>query len=111
MNIRCFKVHPSDNVATMLDDVSSSSLQVTVLGSASESEVKALERISAGHKIALCNLDEGTPIIKFGVEIGRSSVAIRAGEWVHLHNCRSNFDERSQTLDVHTGATTDMKYE
>ena len=36
---------------------------------------------------------------------------IEAGRWVHLHNLASSFDERSSSLDVHTGAATDTKYE
>jgi hypothetical protein len=111
MNIRCFQVHLLDNVATLLDDVSAPSVAIYVLGSTNTADVIALEPITAGHKIAVRDIAAGEPVIKFGVEIGRSTAAIRAGEWVHLHNCRSNFDERSQTLNVHTGATTDMKYE
>ena len=50
-------------------------------------------------------------VVKFGVRIGHATAAIRAGDWVHLHNCASDVDERSGTLDLHTGATTDTKYE
>jgi hypothetical protein len=43
--------------------------------------------------------------------IGSASRDIAPGEWVHLHNCVSRFDERSKTLDVQTGAVTDTIYE
>ncbi|MGC4030381.1 MAG: SAF domain-containing protein [Tepidisphaeraceae bacterium] len=59
----------------------------------------------------MSDLAAGDPVIKFGVPIGRASRPIRRGEWVHLHNCDSNFDARSGTLDLHTGALTDTKYE
>lgn len=103
---RCFKIHPADNVATMLDDATSG--QVQVLGGYA---VRLLEPIKSGHKIALCDIPEGNPVIKFGVPIGRAICDIRTGQWVHLHNLASNFDSRSQTLDLHSGTPTDTKYE
>lgn len=106
---RCFKVQVVDNVATMLDDVAAG-VRVHVLGD-SDRIVESLEPISMGHKIALIDIAAGKSVVKFGVPIGHASRAIRAGQWVHLHNLTSNFDERSQTLDVQTGAATDTKYE
>ena len=43
--------------------------------------------------------------------IARATKDIRAGEWVHLHNIRSVYDERSSHLDVMTGAPKDTRYE
>jgi hypothetical protein len=83
---------------------------VDVLGETSGG-IEALEKIQAGHKVALVNLKSGDPVIKFGVPIGRATCQIRAGQWVHLHNCASNFDERSQTLDPTSGTPTDTRYE
>jgi hypothetical protein len=48
--------------------------------------------------------------VKYGVTIGVATEPIGAGTWVHTHNCRSELDERSHTLDRHTGAPTDIKY-
>jgi hypothetical protein len=110
MNARCFQIHRSDNVATLLDDASAAA-RVRVLGSHDLNEIIAAQVISQGHKMALRDMGVGEAIVKFGVAIGSASVAIRAGEWVHLHNCVSRFDERSQTLDLHSGGSTDMKYE
>lgn len=107
---RAFQVHPADNVATMLDDAVPGA-PVSVLGSDAGKSVIAREAIVAAHKIALADVRAGASITKFGVTIGHAGRDIRAGEWIHLHNCVSNFDERSQTLDVHSGATTDTKYE
>ena len=107
---RAFCINSADNVATVLDDVRPPA-PVTILGTARVAEVSASEAIALGHKIALCDLSPGEAIVKFGVSIGRASKAIAAGDWVHLHNCESGFDERSQTLDLHTGAATDTKYE
>jgi hypothetical protein len=106
---RCFKINPLDNVATLLDDAAGG--VVRVLGHGAESSVAATEPIKLGHKIALCAIATGQPVVKFGVAIGRANHDIAAGQWVHLHNCTSGFDQRSQTLDVQTGAATDTKYE
>jgi len=38
------------------------------------------------------------------VVIGIATRRIEPGEWVHLHNCRSQLDERSGSFDVQTGA-------
>lgn len=104
---RCFQVNAQDNVATMLEDGEEF---IEVLGQKPE-RIELLEHIALGHKVALRDIRVGEPVLKFGVAIGRATRDIRAGQWVHLHNCSSNFDERSQTLDVHSGATTDTKYD
>jgi hypothetical protein len=106
---RCFRIHADDNVATMLEDSESGSL--TILGQSAIQVMKLVEPVQLGHKVALFDIAEGDPVIKFGVPIGVASRPIRAGQWVHLHNCRSNFDERSGTLDLHSGAATDTRYE
>jgi len=107
MTASCFKIHPNDNVATLLDDAPPG--KVPVRGGADS--VILTEPIALGHKVALCDIAAGTPIIKFGVPIGTAGQNIPRGAWVHLHNCRSNFDARSATLDLHSGSTTDMRYD
>jgi hypothetical protein len=106
--IRCFRINPADNVATMLDDANVG--PVEVLGQTGLS-IALSEPVKIGHKIAICDIGVGQSVVKFGVSIGRASREIRAGQWVHLHNLTSDFDERSQTLDLHTGAATDTRYE
>lgn len=109
VNTRSFQVHVADNVATLIDDATEGQ-DVQALGPGARM-ITAGEPVAQGHKIALRDIAPGEPVIKFGVPIGRAAKPIRAGDWVHLHNCTSNFDQRSQTLDVHSGATTDTKYE
>lgn len=108
-NSRCFQLRPEDNVATMLDDASAGVIQV--LGQCAGVTVELSEPVRLGHKVALCDIAVGQPVMKFGVPIGRASRDISVGQWVHLHNCQSNFDERSATLDLHSGAATDTRYE
>jgi hypothetical protein len=105
---RCFKVRPTDNVATALDELAPG--QVQVLGAAADKAITATEAIQLGHKIALRRIGEGEAIVKFGVPIGLATADIEPGAWVHLHNCRSQVDERSSHLDVKTGAALDTAY-
>jgi altronate dehydratase small subunit len=102
-------IHRDDNVATLLEDAAPG--PVSLLGETASSAVEATEAISRGHKIALVPLPLGATVIKYGVIIGRATCDIAAGGWVHTHNCASPLDARSATLDRHTGAPTDTKYE
>jgi altronate dehydratase small subunit len=98
-----FQVHPSDNVATLLADTTEGAT-VLITGSPKSTQLPARERIGLGHKIALAAIPEGAPITKFGVPIGIAMRRIEPGEWVHLHNCRSQLDQRSGAFDLQTGA-------
>ena len=107
--VAAFQVHASDNVATLLGDAAKASL-ITIVGSAGKRDIDAREKIELGHKVALAPIAEDSPITKFGVVIGIATRRIERGEWVHLHNCRSQLDERSGSFDVHTGAPGDNAY-
>ena len=104
-----FQINPSDNVATVLAPIEPG--PVLLRGAQGESNITASEPIENGHKIAITPIAAGEEVIKFGVVIGVSTRAIAPGEWVHLHNCRSRLDERSNAFDVHTGVPEDIRYE
>ena len=100
-----FRIHPGDNVATLLGDGEG---VVTLVGAG---EIALKESVALGHKVALADIAPGEAVVKFGIPIGHASIAIRKGDWVHLHNCASRFDERSGGFDVVTGAAKDMAYD
>jgi hypothetical protein len=102
-------IHRDDNVATLLDEAAPG--KVTLVGETSLPSVETVEAISRGHKVALVPLSAGATVVKYGVMIGRATSDIPVGGWVHTHNCASPLDARSTTLDRHTGAPTDTKYE
>jgi hypothetical protein len=104
-----FQVHATDNVATLLGEAMTGAL-LEIIGSAQSPSLTARESIVMGHKVALTAIAEGAPITKFGVVIGIAMRSIEPGEWVHLHNCRSQLDERSGHFDVHTGEPGDNAY-
>jgi len=101
---RAFQIQAEDNVATLMDDATAG--VVEIIGAA-KSTVSTVEKISRAHKIALRDIAANEAVIKFGVRIGHATQAIPRGAWVHLHNLASDLDERSGTLDLHSGAPTD----
>jgi len=106
---KAFRIHPDDNVAVMLDDCTAGC--VAVVGAGGIAPIGAAVAIRSSHKVALAGIDAGQPIIKHGHRIGHATQPIAPGQWVHLHNCASDYDERSATLDGRTGAPTDTRYE
>ena len=54
--------------------------------------VHLLDDIPAAHKVALCNMGEGDPVVKYGLPIGHTTTAVRAGEHVHIHNVTTNLE-------------------
>ena len=78
------KINEKDNCAVAL----------TVLAPGTEVlGVKALEEIPAGHKIALCDIKQGEPILKYGYRIGNAKEDIKAGSWIHTHNLATALGE------------------
>jgi len=102
-------VHASDNVATLLGEAAAGA-PLEIVGPAPSPNLVAHEKIELGHKVALVTIPEGAPVIKFGIVIGIATHSIAPGKWVHLHNCRSQLDERSGHFDVHTGEPGDNAY-
>jgi hypothetical protein len=100
----CFQIQPQDNVATMIDDASAGAIELI---GATRGEIVTLENISRGHKIALRDIAANEAVVKFGVRIGHATKPIARGVWVHLHNLASDLDDRSGTLDLHSGTPTD----
>jgi len=104
----CFRIAASDNVATLLEDAGTGA--ATIRGEGEIREIELTQPIKIGHKVALCALQEGATVVKYGVPIGAATRPIAAGEWVHLHNCRSLHDAGSSSLNVETGAREETPY-
>jgi len=51
--------------------------------------ITTLNDIPIGHKIALKELKNGDTVIKYGVDIGRTTAAIKLGEYLHVHNVKT----------------------
>jgi hypothetical protein len=81
-------LHERDDVATALKRLEAGEQVAVSLGSRRD-EVRLKEGIDFGHKLALRTIEKGEEILKYGLPIGRALARIEPGEWVHVHNCRS----------------------
>lgn len=81
---RLHRIHQSDNVAVALVDLAASS-RATV----DDITLRVIQAIPFGHKVALLDIKKGSPIIKYGEQIGIASREIAAGSHVHVHNVES----------------------
>ena len=102
-------VYATDSVGTALGEIDPGAIRL--LGEPGDGHVTATGHIPFGHKFALRALRAGDPVIKYGARIGTATQDIAPGEHVHLHNMRSDFDERASTLDAETALPEDVVYE
>ena len=52
-------------------------------------ELKALDAVPIGHKLAIRPLEAGDTVIKYGVDIGRAVAPIPQGGHLHVHNVKT----------------------
>ncbi|BDR35798.1 TPA: UxaA family hydrolase [Photobacterium damselae] len=88
--MKAIKLSPADNVATLLGDVAKNEW-VEIISADNEviAEIKALQKIPFGNKIALCDIAHAEHINKCGHSIGKSIIEIPLGQLVHVQNVRS----------------------
>jgi len=79
-------LHPEDNVVVCRRNVRAG--EKLVIGS---EVLTAVSDVALGHKIARRLIPRNSPVIKYGMSIGSSTSEIQPGEWVHLHNIRSDY--------------------
>ena len=86
-----FLVHEkADNVGVATVDLKANEfVSGLFMDSQEKIEIKALQDIPLGHKIALINVKVDASIIKYGADIGRVVHEIKAGEHVHVHNLKT----------------------
>ena len=57
---------------------------------------KARDNIQIYHKIAITDINEGEPVIKYGEHIGLAAEYIRIGNHVHTHNVENHRENLEQ---------------
>lgn len=80
-------IQPNDNVAIALTSLEKGT-ECTVGGRT----VTLIDDIPPAHKIALRDMEPGEQVIKYGLSIGHTTQAIKAGEHVHIHNVITNLE-------------------
>jgi len=51
--------------------------------------IKSIHDLTMPHKMAIVDIAEGDPIIKYGEVIGYATAHVKQGEFVHVHNLDS----------------------
>ncbi len=82
---RALIMHPSDNVATAVEEIQPGEEVAAIVGRETIS-LQATEKVPFGFKIALQEIPQGEIIRKYGETIGRASATIARGAMVHIHN-------------------------
>jgi altronate dehydratase len=77
----------NDNVGVALRDIAAGNQASTMQGRG----LAAIEAIPQGHKIALVDIAAGEAIVRLGMPVAVSKVAIAKGQLVHVHNVASRY--------------------
>lgn len=83
MKNRILKVHPNDNVVVALTDLQQGE---TVQLNGKTYQVK--EKIAAKHKFFENDMNEGDGVMMYGVLVGKTQQAVKAGEWMNTTNVK-----------------------
>lgn len=86
--MRAIKIDKSDNVAVVVQDTIQGDILIL-----ENNEIKSLQDIQVGHKVAAENIKKDEMIIKYGVPIGKAITDIKTGEHVHIHNVEDITEE------------------
>lgn len=80
-------IDQKDNVAVALTDLSKGYVF---------NNIRLLSDVPQKHKFALCNIQKGEKVIKYGFPIGVAKQDIRAGEHIHTHNLKTALTEEEK---------------
>ena len=86
MTTQVFLIDEDDNVVTNVADEIPKGTELDVKGL----NIKTINDIPYGHKIALRDIPKGKAVIKYGLSIGSATEDIQPGSHVHIHNVESN---------------------
>ena len=90
MNGIALYINKKDNVATVfMNDVKTGQYILVKDRSGETKEFKVNQPIPYGHKIAVKSIPVGTPVIKYGEQIGIATKDIQPGDHVHIFNLES----------------------
>jgi hypothetical protein len=89
MRRKTILLHADDNVATALTPLERGETVNATLDDISV-DVTLEDDIEFGHKYALRDIAQGEEVLKYGMPIGKALEDIGAGQFVHVHNCRSD---------------------
>lgn len=83
------KIHEKDNVAVALQTIPAGTVWNGII---------TAQEIPQGHKIALSDLQQGDKVMKYGFPIGHMTQPVSCGEWIHVHNMKTDLGGESDYL-------------
>jgi altronate dehydratase len=82
------QITPNDNVVTVVEETSAGE-DVQYMTPEGARQMTLVAAVPMGHKVAVCDIAVGQPVIKYAQPIGTASRPIRAGGHVHDQNVES----------------------
>jgi len=97
---RYIKINENDNVAITVNAIPAGTIIMD--------DILANQDIPQGHKIALCNIGEGEPIIRYGVTLGYALNSINKGDWINEHMLKLPIPPALDEMEFATNLVTDL---
>lgn len=85
---RVLRVNEADNVVIAVAPIKSG----TVVREG-DTSITVRDDIPMGHKIAVRGIPAGADVIRYGNPIGHAKADIASGQWVHVHNIKTNLSD------------------
>jgi len=102
MKPRYVRVHPSDNVAII---VNAGGLEA---GAVFDDGLTLREKMPQAHKVTLTPIGAGEPVIRYGQVLGYTARALEAGEWVREDNLTLPAPPALDTLPLATAVPPEL---
>ena len=83
-------IHPKDNVAVAIEPLKAGMAATFRLKDGPEQSLTPQEDVGIYHKLAICPIQKGAAVIKYGEVIGYASADIPVGAHVHTHDVLSH---------------------
>ena len=82
---------PQDDVGVAVADLKKgASMGAVTLEGKKVGSIKLRDKIPLGHKVAMRDLAQDAPVIKYGRPVGKTIKAIARGAHVHTHNVKTS---------------------
>lgn len=86
MSGKAILLHPDDNILVVIAYIAVGD-RLDIGGE----EIVSTQDVAVGHKLARRALTPGDKVLKYGAPIGSITKPVAAGEWVHMHNMKSDY--------------------
>ena len=88
--INALMIDEKDTVAVAIEPIEKGHEVCVKMKDGSLKTMKALDVVPIYHKIAVAEMQKGTPVIKYGEHIGIAACDINVGNHTHTHNVESH---------------------